>query len=214
MPWSSNATFLCRLMVDGEVAGQAVYKPLAGERPLWDFEPGLHKREAAAYLLSEATGLHLVPPTVVRNGPLGEGSVQWFVEADHRQHYFTIYEQRDDLHGRLADFAVFDFIANNTDRKSGHVLIDGNDDLWGIDHGVCFSAEFKLRTVIWEFSDQPLPQHLLDVARRVAEAPPSDVAALLTEEEVEAMVERAQWLVDHPVFPADPSGRRYPWPLV
>jgi uncharacterized repeat protein (TIGR03843 family) len=214
MPWSSNATFLCNLSVEGDHVGQAIYKPLRGERPLWDFEPGLHKRELAAYWLSVATGLDLVPPTVLRDGPLGEGSLQWFIDADHQQHYFTIYENREDLHDRLQDFAFFDIIANNTDRKSGHVLIDGDDHLWGIDHGLCFAADFKLRTVVWEFGGQPVPDHLVEVATRLADTPPLDVATLLVDEEVEAMQERAQWIVDHPVFPVDHSGRRYPWPLV
>ena len=102
-------------------------------------------------------GLDLVPPTVLRDGPLGEGSVQWFVEADHQQHYFTIYEDRPDLHDRLRTVALFDLVANNTDRKSGHVLIDGDDHIWGIDHGLCFAADFKLRTVIWEFGGEPIP---------------------------------------------------------
>ncbi|MBI4933894.1 MAG: SCO1664 family protein [Actinobacteria bacterium] len=214
MPWSSNATFLCNLSVEGDHVGQAIYKPLRGERPLWDFEPGLHKRELAAYWLSVATGLDLVPPTVLRDGPLGEGSLQWFIDADHQQHYFTIYENREDLHERLKDFAFFDIIANNTDRKSGHVLIDSDDHLWGIDHGLCFAADFKLRTVVWEFGGQPVPDHLVEVAVRLADTPPLDVATLLVDEEVEAMQERAQWIVEHPVFPVDHSGRRYPWPLV
>jgi uncharacterized repeat protein (TIGR03843 family) len=214
MPWSSNATFLCNLSVEDDHVGQAIYKPLRGERPLWDFEPGLHKRELAAYWLSVATGLDLVPPTVLRDGPLGEGSLQWFIDADHQQHYFTIYENREDLHERLKDFAFFDIIANNTDRKSGHVLIDGDDHLWGIDHGLCFATDFKLRTVVWEFGGQPVPDHLVEVAARLADTPPLDVATLLVDEEVEAMQERAQWIVDHPVFPVDHSGRRYPWPLV
>jgi uncharacterized repeat protein (TIGR03843 family) len=214
MPWSSNATFLCNLSVDGQHVGQAIYKPLRGERPLWDFEPGLHKREVAAFRLSAAMGLELVPPTVLRDGPLGEGSLQWFIDADHQQHYFTIYENRDDLHEALKAFALFDVIANNTDRKSGHVLIDADDHLWGIDHGLCFAADFKLRTVVWEFGGQPVPEHLLAAAARVADTPPLDVATLLSDDEVIAMQERAQWLVEHPVFPVDQSGRRYPWPLV
>jgi uncharacterized repeat protein (TIGR03843 family) len=214
MPWSSNATLLCNLSVEGEHAGQAIYKPLRGERPLWDFEPGLHKREYAAFLLSESLGLGIVPPTVLRDGPVGEGSVQWFVDADHQQHYFTIYEQREDLHDALRAFAFFDVIANNTDRKSGHVLLDGDDHLWGIDHGLCFAAEFKLRTVVWEFGGQPVPDHLRTAAEELLERVPLDVAAMLSDDEVDAMVERAQWLVDHPVFPVDHSGRRYPWPLV
>lgn len=214
MPWSSNATLLCNLSVEGEHVGQAIYKPLRGERPLWDFEPGLHKREYAAFLLSEALGLDIVPPTVLRDGPVGEGSVQWFVDADHQQHYFTIYEHREDLHDALQAFAFFDIIANNTDRKSGHVLLDGDDHLWGIDHGLCFAAEFKLRTVVWEFGGQPVPDHLRTAAEELLERVPLDVAAMLSDDEVDAMVERAQWLVDHPVFPVDHSGRRYPWPLV
>ncbi len=214
MPWSSNATFLCNLTVQGDHIGQAIYKPLRGERPLWDFEPGLHRRELAAYWLSMAMGLDLVPPTVIREGPLGEGSVQWFVEADHQQHYFTIYENRDDLHDALQAFAFFDIIANNTDRKSGHVLIDGDDHLWGIDHGLCFAADFKLRTVVWEFAGQQIPEPYVAAAARIAETPPLDVATLLADDEVEAMQERAAWVVENPVFPTDHSGRRYPWPLV
>jgi uncharacterized repeat protein (TIGR03843 family) len=213
MPWSSNATFLVNVRRGDDVA-QAIYKPLRGERPLWDFEPGLHRREVAAYELSEALHVHLVPATVLRTGPLGEGSLQWYVEADHQQHYFTLYENRPDLHERLQAFAVFDVIANNTDRKSGHVLIDGDDQLWGIDHGLCFAADFKLRTVIWEFGGDSVPAALLDAASQVAAAVPLRVATLLADDEVEALRERAQWIVDHPVFPVDRSGHRYPWPLV
>src|SRR6478735_6775611 len=146
----------------GDETAQAIYKPTRGERPLWDFEPGLHRRELAAYHLSEAMGLDLVPPTVIRDGPLGEGSLQWFVDADHSQHYFTIHESRDDLHDRLRAVALFDLIANNTDRKSGHVLIDSDDHVWGIDHGLCFAADFKLRTVVWEFGGEPIGAALLD----------------------------------------------------
>ncbi len=214
MPWSSNATFLVNLSVDGEPVGQAIYKPLRGERPLWDFEPGLHRRELAAYLLSEAMGIDLVPPTIIRDGPHGEGSMQWFVEADHQQHYFTIYEAREDLHDVMRGIALFDLLANNTDRKSGHVLIDGDDHLWGIDHGLCFAAEFKLRTVVWEFGGETVSDELLGAAGKIADGVPLGVAALLNDEEVAAIQERAQWVVEHGVFPVDNSGRRYPWPLV
>ena len=124
MPWSSNATFLANL---GTTGAQAIYKPVRGERPLWDFEPGLHRREVAAYRLSEAMGFGVVPPTVLRDdAPLGEGSLQWFVDADHREHYFTIAEQRPELHPQLRDIAVLDVVANNTDRKSGHCLLAGD----------------------------------------------------------------------------------------
>ncbi|MEI2420160.1 hypothetical protein V6O07_07785, partial [Arthrospira platensis SPKY2] len=117
---------------------RAIYKPVRGERPLWDFEPGLHRRECAAYRLSRQLGSGAVPPTVIRDGPLGIGSVQWFVEADHREHYFTIFEQRSDLHDQLRAIALFDLIANNTDRKSGHCLL-ADDRVWAIDHGLCFA---------------------------------------------------------------------------
>jgi len=213
MPWSSNATFLVDVTC-GDDHAQAIYKPLRGERPLWDFEPGLHRRELAAYHLSEAMGLDLVPPTVIRDGPLGEGSLQWFVDADHSQHYFTIHESRDDLHDRLRAVAMFDLIANNTDRKSGHVLIDTDDHIWGIDHGLCFAADFKLRTVVWEFGGEVIGDDLVALAGRIAAGVPLEIAALLSDDEVEAVRERASWIVDHPRFPVDSSGRRYPWPLV
>src|SRR5262245_31832288 len=115
MPWSSNGTFLVTLSLDGEGDGcqrQAVYKPVRGERPLWDFPPGLHRRETAAYRLSEALGWGLVPPTVVRQGPFGEGSVQLFVPADFEQHYFTLHEQRPDLHPQLKAICALDLLIN------------------------------------------------------------------------------------------------------
>jgi uncharacterized repeat protein (TIGR03843 family) len=213
MPWSSNATFLVTVTC-GDDTAQAIYKPLRGERPLWDFEPGLHRREVAAYHLSEALGFDLVPPTVIRDGPYGEGSLQWFVDVDHRQHYFTIHEERPDLHDTLREVAVFDLLANNTDRKSGHVLIDGDDHIWGIDHGLCFSADFKLRTVVWEFAGEPIGPELIDSVRRIVKRVPLEIATLLADDEVAAMQKRAEWLEKNPVFPVDQSGRRYPWPMV
>jgi uncharacterized repeat protein (TIGR03843 family) len=213
MPWSSNATFLVNLCLDG-VAGQAIYKPLRGERPLWDFEPGLHRRELAAYLLGESMGFDLVPTTVLRDGPLGEGSLQWFVDADHEQHYFTLHETRSDHHDTFRAMAVFDILANNTDRKSGHVLIDSDDHIWGIDHGLCFAADFKLRTVIWEFGGEDIAPAILESVRPLVDAVPLEVASLLADDEVLAIRQRAAWIIDNPVLPVDRSGRRYPWPLV
>jgi uncharacterized repeat protein (TIGR03843 family) len=213
MPWSSNATFLVNIRC-GDERAQGIYKPLRGERPLWDFEPGLHRREVAAYHLSEVLGLDLVPPTVLRDGPFGEGSVQWFVDVDHRQHYFTIHEERADLHDTLRGIALFDLVANNTDRKSGHVLIDGDDHIWGIDHGLCFSSDFKLRTVVWEFGGETIDPVLIDTLQPIAERIPLEIATLLSDDEVEAIQERAQWVIDNPTFPVDQSGRRYPWPIV
>ena len=123
---SSNATYVVPVTLDGEQL-PAVYKPEAGERPLWDFDPGLYKRERAAYVLSEHLGWGLVPPTVVReDAPAGGGSVQRCGEGDHREHYFTLYDDRPELHDTFRRMAVFDCIANNTDRKSGHVLLGEN----------------------------------------------------------------------------------------
>ena len=213
MPHSSNATFLVAVQCDG-TSFQAIYKPLRGERPLWDFEPGLHRREIAAYMLSQAMGINMVPPTVLREGPLGEGSLQHFIDADVEQHYFTIFEQREDLHDQLRAMCVFDIVANNTDRKAGHCLLGLDDKVWGIDHGVCFAADFKLRTVIWEFGGEPLPDHLRAAIEPLIETVPLNIATLLSSDEVSALQERVQWLCEGGAFPIDRSGSRYPWPLV
>jgi len=218
MPWSSNATFLvrvCASSVGGKTSqGQAIYKPLRGERPLWDFDPGLYRREVAAYLLSEAMGFDLVPPTLVREGPLGEGSLQWFVDADHQEHYFTILEKRADLHDQLRKMCVLDIVANNTDRKSGHCLLGRDDQIWGIDHGLCFAADFKLRTVIWEFGGEPIPDSVVAPLERLVDRVPLGIASLLSDEETMAIQERAEWLLQRGELPIDETGRRYPWPLV
>jgi uncharacterized repeat protein (TIGR03843 family) len=213
MPHSSNATFLVNVTCnDKEVRG--IYKPLKGERPLWDFEPGLHRNEVAAYRLSEAMGLGIVPPTILRDGPFGEGSVQLFVDVDVQQHYFTIFEQREDLHDQLRAMCAFDIVANNTDRKGGHCLIDAEDHIWAIDHGVCFSPDFKLRTVIWEFGGEELPENLHAVIEPLIKTVPLDVSALLNSEQVVALQERAQWICEGGAFPIDRSGTRYPWPII
>ncbi len=213
MPYSSNATFLVKVSKAGQ-SHRAIYKPQKGERPLWDFAPGLHRREVAAYRLAVAMGFDFVPITVLRDGPLGEGSLQLLVDADFEQHYFTLFESRPELHDQLRRLAAFDIVANNTDRKSGHVLIDANGRVWGIDHGLCFAADFKLRTVIWEFGGEEIPESILDDISRLTDEVPEDLAELLEIEEVDAMRDRAAWLLEHRRFPVDESGRRYPWPLV
>jgi uncharacterized repeat protein (TIGR03843 family) len=213
MPWSSNATYLVTVHHDG-IEARAIYKPHRGERPLWDFPSGLYKREVAAYELSEAMGFHVVPPTVLCDGPFGIGSLQWFVGADFREHYFSLQETRPELHDWFRTMAVFDYVANNTDRKSGHCLIDAQDRIWGIDNGLCFSVDFKLRTVIWEFGGEPLTdQHKLALASLV-ECVPNRIADLLDADEVAAISERASELMSGGVLPIDHTGRRYPWPLV
>ncbi len=214
MPWSSNATFLVNLQVEGETRAQAIYKPVRGERPLWDFPPGLHRRELAAYRLSSALGWAMVPPTVIRDGPFGEGSLQFFVPSDFEQHYFTLHEHRPELHDELRSICAFDLIANNTDRKGGHCLLGLDGRVWAIDNGLCFSASFRLRTVIWEFAGEPVPTAIRGDIARLAKKVPLEVASLLADDEVDALQARAAALVARPVFPGDPSGHRYPWPLV
>jgi len=213
MPYSSNATYLVKVSKADHTV-RAIYKPLRGERPLWDFAPGLHRREVAAYRLALAMGFDFVPLTLLREGPLGEGSMQLLVEADFEQHYFTLFESREDLHDRFREIALFDIVANNTDRKSGHVLLDHHGRVWAIDHGLCLAADFKLRTVIWEFGGEEIPEAMLNAVERVAESLPLDVSSLLDSDEVAAFSERVAWLLEHRRFPVDPSGRRYPWPLV
>jgi uncharacterized repeat protein (TIGR03843 family) len=172
MPWSSNATYLCEVRCDDDVM-RAIYKPRRGERPLWDFPSGLDHREVAAYELSEALGWGLVPRTILRDGPLGSGSVQAFVDADFEQHYFTLYED-ESTHGALRAMCAFDLIGNNTDRKSGHVLLGLDGHIVGIDHGLMFHHEFKLRTVIWEFGGGGQRAGRRGLNQRLSDPPPAD----------------------------------------
>jgi uncharacterized repeat protein (TIGR03843 family) len=213
MPYSSNATLLVTVCHEGE-EGLAVYKPHRGERPLWDFPAGLGVREAGAYELAVQLGWDVVPPTVLRDGPLGEGSVQHFVDADFEQHYFTLLED-EDTHPALQQLCLLDVIANNTDRKGGHCLLGPDGRVWGIDNGLSFHEEFKLRTVIWDFAGEPIPAELLAAVDGLVQQGLGDALShLLTEEEQEAALDRAQALLDSGHFPIDHSGRRWPWPLV
>jgi uncharacterized repeat protein (TIGR03843 family) len=213
MPWSSNATFLAELALDGATA-LAVYKPQRGERPLWDFPPGLFRRELAAYLLSETLGWGLVPLTVRREGPFGGGSLQSFVPADFEQHYFTLREDARH-HDQLRRICVFDLVANNADRKAGHCLLGPDGIIYAIDNALTFHAEPKLRTVIWDFGGERLPAAMLDDVRRLLGARlPEPLACLLTSAEQTALLARARALVDDGHFPLETLGHRYPWPLV
>jgi uncharacterized repeat protein (TIGR03843 family) len=214
IPRSSNETFLVGISA-GDDTAYAVYKPEAGERPLSDFEPGLYRRERAAYLLSESLGGGFVPTTVIREeAPLGVGSLQWFIDCDFSEHYFTLYADVPETRPDLARIALFDYVANNTDRKSGHVLRGDDGRVWGIDHGLCFSAIFKLRTVIWDFAGDPIPEAWLEDIAPLADAVPDAVAELLDGSEVTALQRRVRRLLHEPVLPVDRTGMRYPWPLV
>jgi uncharacterized repeat protein (TIGR03843 family) len=210
MPWSSNGTFL--VDVQGTLA---VYKPERGERPLWDFPPGLWRREVAAYRLSAWLGLDLVPVTVPRtDAPFGEGSLQQFVPFDAEAHYFTLYED-EAWHDDLRRLCAFDLVINSCDRKGGHVLLGADGRIHAIDNGLSFHAEPKLRTVIWEFGGGEVPEPLVaDLHRLVERGLPDELACLLDPFERDAVLVRARALADAGHFPIDETGRRYPWPLV
>ncbi len=214
MPWSSNATFLAEATL-GEDSARVIYKPHIGERPLWDFPDGLWKREVAAYELSHALGWEVVPFTVGReDAPHGTGSVQRFIDADFEQHYFTMLEE-EETHDQLQRMAVFDFVCNNTDRKGGHCLIDNEGHIWGIDNGLSFHAEFKLRTVIWDFGGEEIDGQLLADLQSLVDTGLNDaVKRLLGTFEQDAVLGRARALIREGVLPIDESGHRYPWPLI
>jgi hypothetical protein len=226
--WGSNYTFLLQIE-HANLSLQAVYKPTRGVRPLWDFPPtSLARHEVAAYLVSEALSWKLVPPTVLRkDGPLGPGSVQLFVEHDPEYHYFNFTpEDRQ----RLRPVALFDILTNNADRKGSHVLVDPERHLWLIDHGICFHVEDKLRTVIWDFAGEPIPENLCaDLSRFYSDLSPVERASQLTPGSklaaslrsylsagaLTALAERASQLVVTGRFPNPDQGRRqYPWPPV
>lgn len=216
LPRASNYTFLARVR-EGDDELLAVYKPRSGEAPLWDFPDGtLCRREVAAYALSTALGWPRVPPTVLREGPHGLGSVQRFVSFDPNQHYFTMRDDRPDEFRRVA---LFDIVANNADRKSGHCLLDDAGEIFVVDHGVCFSSEPKLRTVIWDFVGEDIPPGMLEDLRslqpRLATGPVRDrLVELLSRSEVGAAERRLAELVELGRFPEPGPGRPYPWPIV
>ncbi|MCU1495627.1 MAG: hypothetical protein JWO62_3391 [Acidimicrobiaceae bacterium] len=214
MPWSSNATLLVTVRLAAS-EGRAIYKPGEGERPLWDFPDGLFRREVAAYELSSALDLDVVPETVWRaEAPFGVGSLQRFVDADFEQHYFTLVEKPRYLDA-LRVLAAFDLLANNADRKGGHVLVDAEDHLWGIDNGLCFHPAPKLRTVMWDFAGERLPDAVLAGCETLRYAMPERLVPLLAEEELAGLERRATELLETPSFPApDLDERPYPWPLV
>lgn len=216
LPRASNYTFLARV-VDGDRQALAVYKPRAGETPLWDFPDGtLHRREVAAYEVATALGWPAVPPTVLRDGPEGVGSVQLFVRADQQEHYFTLAERRPDDFRRVA---LFDLVVNNADRKSGHCLLGADATIHVVDHGVCFAVDPKVRTVIWEFAGDPVPPALRAQVRTLAGSLRTGplcarLRELLDPAEVEATAERAEVVGRLQRFPHPGQGRAWPWPPV
>jgi uncharacterized repeat protein (TIGR03843 family) len=214
MPWSSNATFLCDLQVGSETPAQAIYKPAEGEQPLRDFPSGLHRREVASFRLSQQLGWDLVPPTVERDDHFGPGSVQLYIPADYDEHYFTMLETG--AHNeQFKLLCAFDVVANSTDRKGGHCLLGQDGRIWAIDNGLSFHEVPKLRTVIWEWSEEPVPVEIREqLAAFCEQGLAEDLAELLSEAEQEATIGRARALVNRGTYPVDLTGRAYPWPLV
>lgn len=218
VPWGSNYTFLVTVH-DGAQKIPAVYKPSRGERPLWDFPDGtLAFREVAAYRVSCALGWPNVPPTILRDGPQGVGMVQLYIEMVERQHFFTLREKHRDEMKRIA---TFDALINNTDRKGGHVLLGEDGKIWCIDHGVTFHEYPKLRTVIWDYTEQPIPPTTIDDLKRlrpclVRGEPLSDsLSRLLAPRELRALRTRLDQLIESQVFPKPPEDwPPVPWPPV
>jgi len=215
IPWGSNYTFAVRLECDGE-ATLGVYKPLRGEAPLWDFPRGLYKREYAAYVVAQLLGWDFIPPTVIRDGEHGLGSVQLFVEHEATDFFHFRAEHCPELQR----MCVFDIVANNADRKAGHCLkgrLDGQ--IWGIDHGLTFNVQPKLRTVIWDFGGDAIPQPLIDDLMDFRTDPArlrelySRLDGVLEKDELAAFLKRIDFLIENPIFPSPYSRRAVPWPL-
>ena len=227
----SNYTFLVNVYHEGREL-QAVYKPSRGEQPLWDFpDHTLAHREVAAYLVSEALGWNFVPYTTLRDdGPYGPGSIQQFIEYDPNYHYFNF---ADEDKARLDSVMLFDMLCNNADRKGSHVIIEEETNkMWLIDHGLCFHEDDKLRTVIWDYAGEPIPNDLLKalallpwdpstgspVSSTQAQAGqarnlPADLQPHLSPREISALVTRAKTLISSGVFPFPPENRRaFPYP--
>jgi uncharacterized repeat protein (TIGR03843 family) len=213
----SNYTFLVKVRHEGEEV-PAVYKPMRGEQPLWDFPPAsLAGREIAAWLVSEALGFGLVPFTILRDGPFGPGSLQQYINHDPNLHYFS-FKSAD--RQRLRPVALFDLLINNADRKGGHILLEKRSRrIFLIDHGLCFHVEDKLRTVLWDFTDEGIPAELLSTLRNFRDTLPHGLSALLGEyllpEELEALRSRLERLLLEERFPQPPDDRRaWPYPPV
>jgi len=221
VPWSSNYTFLVTVRL-ADVRHSAIYKPSAGERPLWDFDVGtLYLREVAAYQVSAFLGWPDIPPVVARVGPHGLGSVQLYVEHDFQEHFFTIRERPGTIPA-LKRIALFDQVVNNADRKGGHLLRGRDDRIWAIDHGLTFHTEHKLRTVIWDWAGEPSPPawldrlaDLRDALARGSSGLCASLSGLISAEEIEALRARTTEALRSRTLPRPLAAvRNVPYPLV
>jgi hypothetical protein len=219
IPWGSNYTFAARLRGEDGACCYAVYKPRRGEVPLRDFPSGtLYKREVAAYELTRHLGWDMIPPTIIRQeGPHGIGSLQLYVEP--RAGASGQYERLRDTHRcDLQRMAIFDLLTNNADRKGGHCLLDVRGHVWGIDHGLTFHHVPKLRTVIWDFCGERFPSDFLDSLGSLR-ADPTRLSALeavlgplVSDQEMDALYQRWDRLLNNPCFPDLDPYRNVPWP--
>jgi hypothetical protein len=204
--FGSNYTFLVEVKHQDQTY-PAVYKPTRGEQPLWDFEEStLALREVAAYIVSEALGFHIVPITTLReDGPYGAGSLQQFIDYDPNYHYFN-FSSEDKL--LLKPVVIFDLLVNNADRKGGHVFFENKTHhLFSIDHGICFHEDEKLRTVLWDFGGQQIPDELLSRLNLNSNLL-ADLEPYLSSSEITALQSRAERIVKRGVFPHQPRDRR------
>ena len=210
----SNYTFLVNVQYEGQEL-QAVYKPSKGEQPLWDFpDHTLAHREVAAYLVSQALGWDFVPYTALReDGPYGPGSIQQFIAYDPNYHYFNF---NDEDKARLGSVMLFDLLCNNADRKGSHVIFEEETHkMWLIDHGLCFHEEDKLRTVIWDYAGQPIPEELLKALAHLSSARSllTDLQPYLSPNEIAALIARSEALTASSLYPLPPEDRRaFPYP--
>ena len=205
---ASNASLLCVL----PEIGQVIYKPIAGERPLWDFPDGnLASREVIAYYISELGKFFLVPKTVLRDGPFGMGAAQIWIDVDEEIDVVKFAQSQDP---RLRSLAIFDAIINNADRKFGHILLAKDGQLFGCDHGVSFHEEDKLRTVIWQFADQDLTDsEVVNISEILREIDETYLSGFITEAEISALKSRCLRLIEGRKFPLpNPNWPAIPWP--
>lgn len=215
---ASNETWYCTVSF-GDYDAPCVYKPIEGERPLWDFPIGtLANREVAAYAVSRAAGWNAVPPTVMRDGPYGPGMCQLWIDIDSTVDLIALARRGD--HAGLRDLAVFDAVVNNADRKIGHLLPVADGHLYGCDHGVCFAEDYKLRTVLWQWRGKSLPRRAVEALRRLHEILGSgelaqELSQWLSPEELRATRIRVEKLLKHRVHPYPPEDwPAVPWPPI